>query len=109
MGEMITIGNDSIQGKAYLAQPDLQTAPGVLIFHAWWGLNSFFKQLSDRICSEGLVVLTPDYYQGRVASSIEHAKVECLRWIDPAHMLWQKKRLTIFWLMILCFPSKLPR
>jgi carboxymethylenebutenolidase len=75
MGEMITIGDDSIQGKAYLAQPDLEAAPGVLILHAWWGLNTFFKQLSDRVCGEGFVVLTPDYYQGRVASSIDQAKV----------------------------------
>lgn len=75
MGELITIGNESIQGKAYLAQPRLEKAPAVLLFHAWWGLNNFMQQFSTRIRDEGFVVLAPDYYHGRVASSIDEAKV----------------------------------
>lgn len=75
MSEIIIIGNDSVKGKAYLVQPDLEKAPAVIVFHAWWGLNVFIKQLANRICKEGFVVLAPDYYLGEEASSIDQAKV----------------------------------
>jgi carboxymethylenebutenolidase len=75
MRELITIGNDSIQAKAYISQPELEKAPAVLVFHAWWGLNTFIQQLANRICVEGFVVLVPDYSLGEVASSIDQAKV----------------------------------
>jgi carboxymethylenebutenolidase len=75
MSKLITNGNDSIQGKAYIAQPKLEKAPAVLVFHAWWGLNTFVQQLANQICDEGFIVLAPDYYLGEVASSIEQAKI----------------------------------
>lgn len=74
MGEFITLGDEGAPGRAYLAEPPSGPGPGVLIFHAWWGFNDFFKGLCDRVCAEGYVVLGPDYCQGEVASTIDQAK-----------------------------------
>lgn len=58
----------------YLALPPQASAPGVLILHAWWGLNPFFKSLCDRLASEGFVVFAPDLNEGRLARTIDEAK-----------------------------------
>jgi carboxymethylenebutenolidase len=60
--------------KGYLAVPAQPNAPGVIVFHAWWGLNSIFKKLCDRLAAEGLVAFAPDLNEGRVANTIDEAK-----------------------------------
>lgn len=74
MGTMTTFGQGPGQGRGYLARPRLDQAPAVLLFHAWWGLNTFMQELATRISDEGYVVLAPDYMGGRVASTLEEAK-----------------------------------
>jgi carboxymethylenebutenolidase len=59
----------------YIAIPKSGSGPGVLVLHSWWGLNPFFKSLCDRFSDNGLVALAPDLYGGKVASTIEAAKV----------------------------------
>ena len=59
--------------RAYLAAPE-NGGPGVLVLHAWWGLKPFFKQVCDQLAEQGFTALAPDYYQGRVAATIEEAK-----------------------------------
>src|SRR5215216_1909715 len=66
-----------VQGKpanGYLALPAQSNAPGVLVLHAWWGLNPFFKSLCDRLASEGFVAFAPDLNEGKVAHTIDEAK-----------------------------------
>lgn len=66
----------NVNGKsvnAYLAAP-ANGGPGVLVLHAWWGLKPFFKQVCDQLAEQGFTALAPDYYQGRVAGTIEEAK-----------------------------------
>ncbi|MBV6449616.1 MAG: hypothetical protein MHPDNHAH_00328 [Anaerolineales bacterium] len=63
-----------VNGKkvnAYLADGG---GRGVLVLHAWWGLKPFFKQVCDRLAEQGFVALAPDYYQGRVAATVDEAK-----------------------------------
>ncbi len=62
------------QARGYLALPDGGSGPGVLVLHAWWGLNRFVKRLCDRLAFEGLTAFAPDVYQGNVARSIAEAK-----------------------------------
>ncbi len=62
------------QGRGYLALPQGGEGPGVLVLHAWWGLNSVFVDLCDRLASEGFVVFAPDLNQGYIATTIEEAQ-----------------------------------
>lgn len=59
--------------RAYLAAPE-KGGPGVLVLHAWWGLKPFFKKVCDQLAEQGFAALAPDYYQGRIAKTIEEAK-----------------------------------
>jgi carboxymethylenebutenolidase len=62
------------QARGYLALPEGGSGPGVLVLHAWWGLNPFIRRLCDRLAFEGFTAFAPDVYQGNVARSIDEAK-----------------------------------
>ena len=59
--------------KGYLASPE-KPRGGVLVLHAWWGLNDFFKSFSNRLASQGFLTLAPDLNNGAVASTVDQAK-----------------------------------
>jgi carboxymethylenebutenolidase len=48
--------------------------PGILVLHAWWGLNAFFGSLCKRLARQGYIVFAPDLYHGETATNIEGAK-----------------------------------
>jgi carboxymethylenebutenolidase len=62
------------QPGSYLAEPAAPNGKGVLVLHAWWGLNDFIRSLCDRFAAEGFVALAPDMYKGKVTASIEEAE-----------------------------------
>jgi len=74
MGETVEITADKGTIAGYLSLPQSGHGAGVLLLHAWWGLNDFFKSLADRLALEGFVVLAPDLYGGSTASTIEEAE-----------------------------------
>lgn len=47
---------------------------GVLVLHAWWGLNDDVRAYARRLESEGFTVETPDQYGGKVATGIPAAE-----------------------------------
>ena len=73
-GQDLTFEVDGKPAKGYLASPAQSNAPGVIVLHAWWGLNPFFKSLCDRVASEGFVAFAPDLNEGKVATTIDEAK-----------------------------------
>ena len=75
MGEWLTIDVAGNGIRGYLAVPEGGSGPGVLVCHAWWGLNEFFTSLCDRLADEGFVALAADMYNGTVIDTIPDAEV----------------------------------
>ena len=82
----------------YLAVPESGSGPGVLVLHAWWGLNPFIKQVCDRLAAEGFVALAPDLL-GEVVSTVDaaEARLEAASPDEIAHItrsaLWHLRQL----------------
>ena len=67
----------NVNGKpvnATLALPKGDKGPGVLVLHAWWGLNPFFKSVCTRLAEQGFVAFAPDLNNGLVAHSVAEAE-----------------------------------
>ena len=62
------------QPDGFLAVPPTGKGPGVLVLHAWWGLNDTIKGVCDRLAGEGFVAFAPDLYHGKVADTIPDAE-----------------------------------
>src|SRR5437867_380099 len=71
---MITFQTANGPARGYLALPEAAKAPGVLVLHAWWGLNDFFKGVCDRLANGGFVALAPDLNNGTVLSTVQEAE-----------------------------------
>jgi carboxymethylenebutenolidase len=48
--------------------------PGVLVLHAWWGLNDTMKAFCTQLAESGFVAFAPDLYHGKVADNIADAE-----------------------------------
>jgi carboxymethylenebutenolidase len=72
-GELIEFKAGDNKGHGYLSTPKTSKG-GVLVLHAWWGLNDFFKAFCDRLAAEGYTALAPDLRQGKVARTVDEAK-----------------------------------
>jgi carboxymethylenebutenolidase len=66
-------------GRAYRAVPASGTGPGVLLLHAWWGLNATACDAADRLAEAGFTVVAPDLYAGIVVDTLEDAEREVER------------------------------
>ena len=62
------------QPQGFLAVPSAGNGPGVLVLHAWWGLNDTMKAICTRLAESGFVAFAPDLYHGRVADNIADAE-----------------------------------
>jgi carboxymethylenebutenolidase len=72
-GRIVEFKAEGEQGKGYLASPK-KPRGAVLVLHAWWGLNDFFKSFADRLASQGFLALAPDLHDGPVAKTVGEAK-----------------------------------
>jgi len=57
-----------------MALPPSGKGAGVVLIHAWWGLNPFFKSVCDRLAKEGFVAVAPDLFEGQIATAPAAAK-----------------------------------
>jgi carboxymethylenebutenolidase len=62
------------QPQGFLAVPPTGKGPGVLVLHAWWGLNDTIKAFCTRLAESGFVAFAPDLYHGKVADTIADAE-----------------------------------
>jgi carboxymethylenebutenolidase len=46
---------------------------GVLVLHAWWGLNDTIRAACDRLAAQGFAAFAPDLYGGSVTDQIAEA------------------------------------
>ena len=68
-----TLEAGGTRARAYLTGDLAPGSPGVVVFHAWWGLNRDVIGYADRLAANGLAVLAPDLADGRVVTAIEDA------------------------------------
>jgi carboxymethylenebutenolidase len=62
------------QPQGFLAVPPTGKGPGVLVLHAWWGLNDTMKAFCTQLADSGFVAFAPDLYHGKVADTIADAE-----------------------------------
>ncbi|MBN2116494.1 MAG: dienelactone hydrolase family protein [Anaerolineales bacterium] len=63
------------QPQGFLAVPPTGKGPGVLVLHAWWGLNDTLKAFCTQLAESGFVAFAPDLYHGKVADNIADAEI----------------------------------
>ncbi len=73
------------QPQGFLAVPTTGKGPGVLVLHAWWGLNDTMKAFCTRLAESGFVAFAPDLYHGKVADNIADAEI-LGRALDSNHL-----------------------
>lgn len=62
------------QPQGYLAAPINGEGHGVLVLHAWWGLNDTLKAFCDKLAENGFTAFAPDLYHGKIAETIPEAE-----------------------------------
>lgn len=60
--------------EGYLSSPSKRLGTGVLVLHAWWGLNDTVRAFCGRLSKEGFTAFAPDLYHGKVATTIPEAE-----------------------------------
>jgi carboxymethylenebutenolidase len=73
MGEFKTVEAGGTPSRLYVAGNMAPGTPGVVLLHAWWGLNDDVIAFADGLAGAGFAVAAPDMFGGQVASTIEDA------------------------------------
>lgn len=73
------------QPDGFLALPPTGKGSGVLVLHAWWGLNDTIKAFCNRLAEAGFVVFAPDLYHGKVTDTIPGAEA-LAQALDSKHL-----------------------
>jgi carboxymethylenebutenolidase len=74
MGNFETLNVDDTDVQLYAAGEGSSDAGGVVVFHAWWGLNDDVVAYADRLAGAGFAVVAPDLFGGEVATTVEDAE-----------------------------------
>jgi carboxymethylenebutenolidase len=74
MSEFETLDVGGKAPRLYSAGDVEPGSTGVVLLHAWWGLNADVVTFADRLAAAGFAVVAPDMFDGQVAETIEHAE-----------------------------------
>ena len=61
--------------EGFLAVPPAGAGTGVLVLHAWWGLNGTMKDVCTRLAGSGFTAFAPDLYHGKLADTPAEAEI----------------------------------
>lgn len=85
--------------QGFLAVPKAGNGPGVLVLHAWWGLNDTIKGFCARLADAGFVAFAPGLYHGKVADNVADAGADAydeaaakLAWERTLELLHRRMR-----------------
>lgn len=73
MSEFGVLSAPGVEARAYRAG-EASGGAGVVVLHAWWGLNADVIAFADRLAAAGYAVVAPDLYHGDVVDSAEAAE-----------------------------------
>jgi carboxymethylenebutenolidase len=73
MGVFETMEAGGVTSRVYVAGDAGPGSAGVIVYHAWWGLDDDVVAYVDRLATAGFAVVAPDLFGGQVASTIEEA------------------------------------
>lgn len=73
MGSFGAIEANGETVRVYTAGDVAPGTPGVVLLHAWWGLNDDVVAYADRLAAAGFAVAAPDLFGGSVADTVEGA------------------------------------
>jgi carboxymethylenebutenolidase len=87
MNEIAIASHDGESFKGYLATPPSGRGPGLLLFHAIFGVNAVVRDYADAYASQGYVVLCPDlFWRQQAGVSLSEQKPEDMkRGMDLLH------------------------
>lgn len=74
MGTWETIDAAGSTARQYVTSTDAPGRPGIVLFHAWWGLVADVTDFADRLAAAGFTVVAPDLVAGQTATTIEQAE-----------------------------------
>ena len=74
VGQFETIETEDATSRVFVADAAGPGAAGVVVFHAWWGLNADIVAYAERLAEAGFAAFAPDLYRGPVAGTIEEAE-----------------------------------
>jgi carboxymethylenebutenolidase len=74
MGTWETIEADGASARQYVAGVETPGAPGLVLFHAWWGLDADVTAYADRLGAAGFAVAAPDLVAGKLATTVDEAE-----------------------------------
>ena len=74
MGMHLTYSHNGVTGEGYLALPETESGPAVIIIQEWWGLVGHITDVVDRFAAAGFVAFAPDLYHGQAAAEPDTAK-----------------------------------
>jgi carboxymethylenebutenolidase len=84
MGTTVEFASNGNTAAGYLATPEGESGPGVIVVQEWWGLDWGIKEMADRLAAAGFVALAPDLYRGGLAGHTEMDKAaEMMNTLPP--------------------------